>query len=176
MATYIVLDAAEHAIKNHKDDVAAAETITELASNPKQGKAGVSEVWNAVDDSGQFGDVLAFGFPDSAPKPGEFLKRKQQLSVATKAQTYRDVRVNCYDFDWDDVTVTEVTLLAAPSAPGNLSAAASASSNGQLKVDLTWAPSTGGSPCLVYYVYRSTTRTSRLRRKTGSTTRASLTA
>ena len=52
------------------------------------------------------------------------------------------------------LTVTGGTCIAAPSAPGTLSASATSTS----KIALSWVPSTAGSSCVVTYsIYRDTT-------------------
>lgn len=107
-ATYTILDSSENPIKNQQ--MSAAETVTKVASNPANGNTVSAKGFQAVNANGEFRDALSFSFPTPPPPvSGQFVKSKQELAVKTKAQTYQDLRVNCADFEYNDVTVTEVT-------------------------------------------------------------------
>jgi hypothetical protein len=86
----------------------ATENVTKVSSNPANAGSN-KQVTVTVNSQGTFGDDLAFCL--SAPPPpqtGEFIKFKQSLFVTLNSKDY-PVRVNCIDYEANDITVTDVT-------------------------------------------------------------------
>jgi hypothetical protein len=107
LGTYTVVDKNGNAIKNAK--MTAAEKIDNVTSNPPNPVSFNANTPVPVDANGQFLDDLVFGFSNAAPAPGQFIKERQTATIATKAQSYPKIRVNCLDKEYNDVTVTDVT-------------------------------------------------------------------
>lgn len=86
----------------------ATEDVRKVSSNPANAGGDVM-VTVPVAADGTFCDVLAFFTSASPPpQPGDFLKNKQTLTITVPGRT-DVVRVNCMNFQSNDVTLTNVT-------------------------------------------------------------------
>jgi hypothetical protein len=102
--TYQVVDQAEKSIKQdnipiHEDfDVVAFQNINVNA--------------HYGDDSTQDGQILDTLAPFSekapGPQPGQSYKERQTLSTVVNGRTVK-LRINCLDYQYDDVTITDVS-------------------------------------------------------------------
>jgi IPT/TIG domain len=87
----------------------ATESVPTVSSNPPglTAKTGGGPLTN-----GTFQDFWAFVATSSPPpQPGEYLKARQSLTVKDNnaSLTYSNVRINCLDFEYNDISVTDIT-------------------------------------------------------------------
>jgi len=87
----------------------ATESVPTVSSNPPglTAKTGGGPLTN-----GTFQDFWAFVATSSPPpQPGEYLKARQSLTVKDNnaSLTYSNIRINCLDFEYNDISVTDIT-------------------------------------------------------------------
>jgi hypothetical protein len=108
LVTYAIEDSGGNVLNKGKFTV--SEDVTAVSSNPQQRNMYTAVVRSKIHGA-IFYDGLFFGFPDApGPVPGQFLKRKQAINVFAKAAAYLGLRVNCIDQEYNNATVTDVTL------------------------------------------------------------------
>jgi hypothetical protein len=105
--TYTLLD--QNGTSITVGDYTASENVVTISSNPP----GVQGYNISVDvTSGTFGDFLAFlAKSPPAPQPGEYITSKQTITITDNksGKTYPSIRTNCLHFQYNDVSVTDIT-------------------------------------------------------------------
>lgn len=105
--TFTLQDQAGAAIVT--GSLTASEMVTTISSNPPglRTNTGGGTLVN-----GAFQDFWSFvaGAPPP-PQPGEFAKVRQNITITNAGAnlTYSNIRINCLDFEYNDVTVTDIT-------------------------------------------------------------------
>ena len=87
----------------------ASESVPTVSSNPAglTAKTGGGFLVN-----GSFQDFWSFVGTSVAPAPGQFVKARQSITIqdVNNSLTYRNLRINCLDFESSDVTPTDITV------------------------------------------------------------------
>jgi hypothetical protein len=104
---YVVLDQRGHAIS--QSGMTAAEAVYKVSANPGSLVPDLYESSKAVNPDGTFCDTLVL-FSTIAPGPqsGNYAKTKQLLNI-TMPGRLDAVRVNCLNFQYNDVSITDTT-------------------------------------------------------------------
>ena len=87
----------------------ASESVSTVTSNPSnlRAKTGGGRLV-----AGTFQDFWAFvATSPPAPQPGEYVKARQSITIKdnNNSLTYSNIRINCLDFEYNDVIVTDIT-------------------------------------------------------------------
>ena len=105
--TFTLQDQAGAAIVT--GSLTASEMVTTISSNPPglRTNTGGGTLMN-----GTFQDFWSFvAVAPPPPQPGEFAKVRQNITITNAGAnlTYSNIRINCLDFEYNDVTVTDIT-------------------------------------------------------------------
>ena len=93
-------------------DLRFEEDIHILDANPENVSSHTAN--GPTNPEGILWDDLSFGFPDQPPQPGQF---SLTLQVVRLHSTDIPVRVNCIDFEFRNVTLTDITRTYDPNVP-----------------------------------------------------------
>src|SRR5579884_3940885 len=105
--TFTLQDQAGAAIVT--GSLTASEMVTTISSNPPglRTNTGGGTLVN-----GTFQDFWSFvAVAPPPPQPGAFAKVRQNITITNAGAnlTYSNIRINCLDFEYNDVTVTDIT-------------------------------------------------------------------
>jgi hypothetical protein len=87
----------------------ASEVVQKVSSNPS---TLTPRTGGGPLTAGTFKDLWAFVSTSSpAPQSGEYLKERQKITVTDNntLNQYTNIRINCVDFEYNDVTATDIT-------------------------------------------------------------------
>lgn len=87
----------------------ATESVPTISSNPLNMHA---KIGGGLVVSGTFQDFWSFVRTVSpTPQPGQYVKARQSITIKdnNNGYTYNNLRINCLDFEYNDVTVTDIT-------------------------------------------------------------------